>query len=148
MHRAHVLDLLDRCKFRIIAAKVVMLASATFGCAGTPVTDTQAAEAVAPAPPVDAALDDAAGRMGLPRNQVTVVRVEQVTWRDAALGCPEPDKMYTQALVAGYRITLQAVGNPLDYHADRLGRLLLCPPERAVAPIAPRARSSRDTATR
>jgi hypothetical protein len=88
---------------------------------------------------VKAALDDAAGRTGLRADQITVAGVEEVTWRDAALGCPEPDKMYTQALVAGYRITLQAAGNALDYHADRHGRVLLCPPGRAVPPIVPRA---------
>ncbi len=107
---------------------------AASGCAQTPV----AAPAEQP-PHVKAALDDASGRTGLPSDQITVVGVEQVTWRDAALGCPEPDKMYTQALVAGYRITLQAAGNALDYHADQHGRVLLCPPGRAVPPAVPRA---------
>ena len=83
------------------------------------------------------ALDDAARRTGLPRDQLTVVSVEPVTWRDSALGCPEPGMMYTQALVAGFRITIEAAGKSLDYHADRKGRVLLCPPERAVAPLAP-----------
>ena len=93
-----------------------------------------------PPPQVTMALDDAARRTGLPRDQLTVVNVEQVTWRDGALGCPEPGMMYTQALVMGYRITIAAAGKSLDYHADQRGRVLLCPAERAVAPLTPSGR--------
>jgi hypothetical protein len=95
------------------------------------------APAAQPAAHVTMALEDAARRTGLPSGQLTVTSVEQVTWRDSALGCPEPGMMYTQALVAGYRIIIGAAGESLDYHADQRGRVLLCPPERAVAPLAP-----------
>ena len=116
------------------AAAIALVVGATWGCAATPGADAVAAP---PAPHVEAALDDAARSTGVPRGELKVVSVEQVTWRDAALGCPEPGMMYTQALVAGYRITIGAAGKSLDYHADQRGRVLLCPPERAVAPLAP-----------
>ena len=61
---------------------------------------------------------------------------QAVTWSDGALGCPEPGRAYTQALVPGWQIRLRAGTEVLDYHASRGGALLLCPPGRAVLPPA------------
>lgn len=119
------------------ATAAAWLMAATCGCAATAGND--AAPVAQLAPHVVMALNDAAQRTGLPSKQLTVVSVEPVTWRDSALGCPEPGMLYTQALVAGYRITIEAAGKSLDYHADQHGRVLLCPPERTVAPLAPPA---------
>lgn len=47
---------------------------------------------------------------------VTVVQAEAVTWSDGALGCPEEDKAYTQALVEGYRIVVEVDGEQVHYH--------------------------------
>jgi hypothetical protein len=44
--------------------------------------------------------------------------------------------MYTQALVPGYRVRVQARGEVLDYHAGRMGSPTLCPPERALPPVS------------
>lgn len=63
------------------------------------------------------------------------VRTESVTWRDGALGCPSSDRMYTQALVPGWRIVVTDGSRSATYHASRSGRWLLCPPERAQAPL-------------
>ena len=90
----------------------------------------------APAPPVQAALDDAAHSTGFAPASLKVSSVEKVTWLDGSLGCPEPGLMYTQALVAGYRIRIDAGGKTLDYHADKRGTLVLCPAERAAEPGA------------
>ena len=51
---------------------------------------------------------------------VTVVSYEDVTWPDGALGCPEPGMSYTQALVPGARLVLEADGVPLG--ADTVAR--------------------------
>ncbi len=59
---------------------------------------------------------DAAERAGVDEEDVAFVTIEMVTWSDGALGCPEPDRMYTQALVEGYRIVLEADGERLVYH--------------------------------
>lgn len=59
---------------------------------------------------------DAAERAGVAADEVSFVSFEQVTWSDGSLGCPEPDMMYTQALVEGYRIVLEADGEQLVYH--------------------------------
>jgi hypothetical protein len=81
------------------------------------------------------ALADAARRTGLAPDALKVLSAEVVTWSDGSLGCPQPGMMYTQALVPGYRVRIQAGGQVLDYHAGRGGRPTLCPAEHAVDPV-------------
>lgn len=59
---------------------------------------------------------DAAGVAGVMADAVTLVLAEPVTWPDGSLGCPEPDMLYTQALVDGYRIVLEVGGESVAYH--------------------------------
>lgn len=65
---------------------------------------------------VTLAVADAAERTGLAEDDIELEELSMVTWSDGALGCPEPDVMYTQALVEGYRIVLDADGRQLVYH--------------------------------
>jgi len=81
------------------------------------------------------ALDDAARRTGRDASTLKIISSEAVTWPDGSLGCPEPGKLYTMALVPGYRIRIQAGDWVLDYHASRRGYLVLCPPERSADPV-------------
>jgi hypothetical protein len=85
---------------------------------------------------LDAALDDAARRASVDRASITVVTATAVTWADGSVGCPEPGVMYTQALVPGYRIVLQAGDRVFNYHAGRGGVPMFCPAERVVPPSA------------
>lgn len=62
------------------------------------------------------ATSDVADRAEVDEEDVTFVEFEQVTWSDGALGCPQPDEMYTQALVEGYRLVLEANGERYIYH--------------------------------
>jgi hypothetical protein len=66
-------------------------------------------------PEVETALDDAAQRSGVPRDELTVTVTELVTWPDGAAGCPEADMMYTQALVDGFHIVIEADGDAYEY---------------------------------
>lgn len=77
---------------------------------------------------------DAARRSGVPESSTVVESSEPVTWRDSSLGCPEPDRLYMQALVPGWRIRIEAGGTRHDYHASRRGQWVWCPPGRAVDP--------------
>ena len=72
------------------------------------------------------AIADAATQAGVDPAAVTVVSAEATTWNDGSLGCPEPGKVYTQALVPGYKIVLEAGGQTLDYHATETGSVKLC----------------------
>lgn len=82
----------------------------------TPDTSGPAAEAVT----------DLARRLDLPRDEIEVVSVEEVTWSDGSVGCAEEGKAYTQALVPGHRIVLRAEGRTHEYHAGGSRGVFLC----------------------
>lgn len=69
---------------------------------------------------------------GVDRAAIEVTTTELVTWPDGALGCPEPDQMYTQALVEGYRIVLTVDGEDVAFHGAAGG-----PPQRCDDPQPP-----------
>lgn len=71
-------------------------------------------------------LADASERAGVPVDELEVVAAEEVTFNDGSLGCPEPDMMYTQALVDGYRIVVRTPDGDLDYRASGRGGFRLC----------------------
>lgn len=82
------------------------------------------------------ALEDAARRSGRDAAHLKVVLATPVTWPDGSLGCPQPDRMYTQALVPGYRIVIAAGSETFEYHGAVHGEPFYCPPERVRAPVA------------
>jgi hypothetical protein len=79
---------------------------------------------------------DAATRAGVAPDEVRILTVESVTWADGSLGCPAPGMMYTQALVRGYRVRVEAAGTGLLYHASARHDFVQCPLERAREPAA------------
>ena len=68
----------------------------------------------------------AARRFQVEENAVVLTRAEQVTWPDGSLGCPQPGRMYTQALVPGYRLVAKSAQGEVVYHADSRGNLATC----------------------
>jgi hypothetical protein len=84
-----------------------------------------------------AILADAAARSGSDAAAFTVIRAEAVTWGDGSLGCPQPDVMYTQALVDGYWVVLQQGDQTLDYRASEGGYFVLCESQQLFLPPLP-----------
>jgi hypothetical protein len=80
----------------------------------------------APGSATETAVLDLAARLGIEPDQVTVVRVEEVTWRDSSLGCPKPGRSYLQVLTDGQRIVLEAGGRIYEYHSGRQRAPFLC----------------------
>lgn len=74
----------------------------------------------------EAAVHDLAQRVGLATDQVTVVRVEEVTWNDSSLGCPKPGAFYAQVITPGSLIVLEAAGRSYEYHAADGRAPVLC----------------------
>ncbi len=77
----------------------------------------------APIPPgagplVERARGDLAQRSGVSAEEIRVVRVEPVEWRDSSLGVPRPGRMYAQVITPGWRIVLLAGQELAEYHAD------------------------------
>lgn len=81
------------------------------------------------------ARDDLAIRLEVEPDTITLTEARFVTWRSGAMGCPEPDMMYTQALVPGYRILLRAGKSVHAYHGARGSAPFFCPAERAGEPL-------------
>lgn len=69
---------------------------------------------------------DAAARSGVPADQIVILRAESLIFPDGSLGCPQPDVVYTQAPVPGYRVVLDAGGREHDYRVPEGGRFVLC----------------------
>ena len=63
---------------------------------------------------------------GVAADAVDIVVAEAVTWSDGSIGCPESGMMYTQALVPGYRVVLEADGRQLNFHATESGDFRFC----------------------
>jgi hypothetical protein len=75
---------------------------------------------------VDKVVADAASRAGVDESSVVVTTAAAVQWPDGSLGCPEPGVMYTQAIVDGSQIVVQAGGENYDYRLDGKGNFKLC----------------------
>jgi hypothetical protein len=69
---------------------------------------------------------DLEGRLGPGGPAITVTRAEAVVWNDGSLGCPQPGVLYTQALMNGYRVVLQAGSDSYDYRAAEQGFFFVC----------------------
>lgn len=102
--------------------------------AGVPVATSRMPRAVR-----RAVVMDAAKRFNVAESAVVLVRAEQVTWSDGALGCPESGGMYTQMLVAGFRVVAKTSAGELTYHTDSSGNAVSC----AVRPSKPAQASGR-----
>jgi hypothetical protein len=67
-----------------------------------------------------------ATEQGVNAGDVKVVSAQSVNWPNGALGCPKPGVMYTQAIVPGYRVELEAGGKRFTYHASTRGAIKRC----------------------
>jgi hypothetical protein len=66
--------------------------------------------------------------------EIRVLESKRVTWRSAAVGCPQPDRGYQMRLMPGVLIRLRAAGQVFEYHSTLRGPPFLCDPELAESP--------------
>jgi hypothetical protein len=90
-----------------------------------------------PAALLDKIRAELAGEQGVAAADVKVVDAKAVDWPNGALGCPKPGRMYTQAIVPGYRIQLEAGGKRFTYHAATRGGYKRC--DNALSSLTPRS---------
>jgi hypothetical protein len=88
---------------------------------------------------LDPILNEVAALANVAREQLVIVRAESAVWNDGSLGCPEPGMMYTQALVNGYWVVIEAAGQTYDFRVGRGGGFRLCPAGRGHPPLQPGA---------
>jgi hypothetical protein len=77
-------------------------------------------------PLVSQAKEDLAKRLSVPTTAIELLKLEEVTWRDSSLGCPQPGMAYAQVLVNGSLIMLKHEGAVYQYHSGKGGAPILC----------------------
>jgi len=75
---------------------------------------------------VEAALNEAAGRLGVARASLTTEIVEEREWTDRSLGCPREGVLYAQVITPGYLVVVVGNGRRLEYHTDTTGTAVFC----------------------
>ena len=68
--------------------------------------------------------------------EVTILQVRRVEWRNASLGCPQPGMMYAQVITPGYLVRAEVNGEIQTVHMNDQGRGVVCPPNRARDPYS------------
>lgn len=86
--------------------------------------------------------DDLARRALVKHDAITVVSATEQQWSDGAMGCPQPGQMYTQMIVPGYRVVMQAAGNRYAYHSDRRGNFIVCSNGLSFPPVKEQAKDA------
>jgi hypothetical protein len=105
----------------------------------TPIEKAPRTQESVPQRILESILNEAATLAKVPREKLAIMRAESVVWNDGSLGCPEPGMMYTQALVNGYWVVINAAGKTYDFRVDAGGRFHLCPAGRGRPPRQPNA---------
>lgn len=85
-------------------------------------------------PAAQPAVTDLAERLGINESEIVVVSVEEVTWSDGSLGCPQPGMTYTQAFEEGTLVILEVGGVSYEYHSGTAGDLFFC--ENPTPPVS------------
>ncbi len=69
---------------------------------------------------------DATQRFGVSEQDLTVAEVTDTNFGDGSLGCPEPGKFYTQAIINGWVIKLKAGDKIYEYHTNKTNTVIFC----------------------
>lgn len=101
-----------------------------------PIEETSPLKTGVPKGILDPILKEAATLANVPREQLVIVRAEAVVWNDGSLGCAEPGMQYTQTLVNGYWVVINAAGQTYDFRVSRDGNFRLCPAGRGHPPLS------------
>jgi hypothetical protein len=101
-----------------------------------PPQGASAVDGEVPAALLDKIRTELASEQGVAAGDVKVISAQAVNWPNGALGCPKPGRMYTQAIVPGYRIELEAGGKRFRYHAAQRGGYKRC--DNAIGALTPR----------
>jgi len=110
-------------------------------CLAGALTSTAAIAQTSEAPTelLDKIRAEVAAEQGLTAADVKVISSQAVNWPNGALGCPKPGLMYTQAIVPGYRIELEAGGKRFTYNASTRGGYKRCELALGVGRLKPRS---------
>jgi hypothetical protein len=69
----------------------------------------------------------------VPSVRVELETMRTVQWNDSSLGCPDPDQLYEQIPIDGYRLVVSVSGSETIFHTD-FQSLVECAPDQEVLP--------------
>jgi hypothetical protein len=69
-------------------------------------------------------LQDASRRLNLSTSRLRIVRTEQRDWPNGCLGLVEPGRLCTNAVISGWRVTVEGGGQTYVYRTDESGSLI------------------------
>lgn len=72
------------------------------------------------------AKENLAGRLSIEPDQINLLKVKEVVWADASLGCPQPGMVYKQVPQDGLLIRLSVGGRMYFYHSGGTRNPFLC----------------------
>ena len=113
--------------FLVLAARAAEQVEPVTPSASPTLTEENPVKDEVPKGILDPILKEAAALAKVAREQLVIVRAQPVVWNDGSLGCPEPGKMYTQALVNGYWVVIDVAGKTYDFRVGSGGSFQLCP---------------------
>jgi len=79
---------------------------------------------------------DLSNRLDIDLSQVTLIESIPTTWSNSALGCPAEGMMYTDALVEGYQVTVEANGQEYIYHSSGFQTFIWCDNKVPIPPVS------------
>lgn len=83
---------------------------------------------------ISGAKSELASRLGIDLGTISVKEARSVKWGSGALGCPRPGMSYTQAIIPGVLVMLEAGGTVYRYHGRLYSKMFFCPDDRAQEP--------------
>jgi hypothetical protein len=75
---------------------------------------------------VTAAVQALSEKLEITAEEIQVLSVDRVQFRDSSLGCPQEGQMYLQVITPGYQVLLRVEGETYDYRISEQ-RVFLCP---------------------
>lgn len=101
----------------------------------TPLSDSKVmATGESPEQQVTGAITDLSTRTGIATEAIIVSQARTVIWGSSAVGCPKDGMSYTQAIVPGVLVMLEADVTVYRYHGRMDSKLFFCPDDRAQEP--------------
>lgn len=82
---------------------------------------------------VELSTRDAARRLELPEDAITLASLLTLTWPDSSVGCPKPDSDYQDDATLGYRIVLDGGQQTVIYHTS-IRHIVFCTPDEEILP--------------
>ena len=76
--------------------------------------------------------------LGVSRQEIDIVEVEYVQWRNSCLGCGGPEESCLMVITPGYRVVLKSGGEQYEIHTDASGDVArICDGNGKVSPPRP-----------